>query len=301
MIATTEDMDLVGHLCLMPDSNDHLWEVTSRWLAGGLERGERVMHFEDGTAERLLDRLADDGVPFRPALTTGQFVIVPGEQTRDALCNGVERLEQVARAAIDQTAADGWPGLRLSGENHCVLERCGLPALVDHELTLDRVLRESPTTRLLCRFGLGRYDDSAVDAMRAVHHTELVTPAVYDDTLLRVTTTGPASVRLAGEVDHSNRPEIGRVLAATLDAALRSPESPTDIVLDLASLRFLDVAGAVQLVRASESFPVSHRLVLLGVRPRVARVLDRCGAPFAPRLAVRLRETEEPAPVESPE
>ncbi len=38
--------------------------------------------------------------------------------------------------------------------------------------------------------------------------TELVAPAIYDDGLLRITAAGPGAARLAGEVDHSNRPHV---------------------------------------------------------------------------------------------
>ena len=71
-----------------------------------------------------------------------------------------------------------------------------------------------------------------------------------------------------------------------LDQALRSHSAPTDIKLDVSSLRFLDVAGAVSVVHAAEEFPSTHRLRLTGVRPRVLRLLDRCGAPFAAQLVV---------------
>jgi len=37
----------------------------------------------------------------------------------------------------------------------------------------------------------------------------------------------------------------------------------------------------------------THRLVLVGARPGVHRVLDRCGAPFAPQLEVVPREEAE--------
>jgi anti-anti-sigma regulatory factor len=80
------------------------------------------------------------------------------------------------------------------------------------------------------------------------------------------------------------------VLETALDSALRSPYAATDITIDLASLRFIDVAGAVELVHAAETFPETHRLVLVGARPGVLRVLDRCGAPFAAQLEVVSRE-----------
>jgi anti-anti-sigma factor len=162
---------------------------------------------------------------------------------------------------------------------------------VDYECRLDKIFEADPFGRMLCRFDPRQYDTEAVAAMRQVHGTELVSPAVYDDTLLRITHGGPATVRLAGEVDHSNRLQIRRTLEATLDRVLRSHSAPTDITVDLASLRFLDVAGAVSLVHAAEEFPSTHRLVLTGVRPRVMRLLDRCGAPFAAQLVVTPTET----------
>ena len=79
---------------------------------------------------------------------------------------------------------------------------------------------------------------------------------------------------------------LHRLVASTLDEALRSHVAPAALEFDLSSLRFLDVAGAVAFVHAAEGFPESHRLALRGVRPAVLRVLDRCGAPFAAQLDV---------------
>lgn len=280
-------MSLVGHSCVVPDSDEHLWEVTAAWVAHGLAAGDRVVYFEDESAERVMGRLADDRVCVRDAMSDGQLVILPTDATRAALAQPVDAIEQMLAEQIDETAAQGWSGLRLAGESGVgLLERGGLEKVVAFEHAVERLLRDNPSARLLCRYDRRYFDDVAVDAMRAVHDTELVSPAVYDDTLLRITRHGPARVRLAGEVDHSNRLQIRRLLDSTLDEALRSHNAPTDITLDLASLRFLDVAGAVGLVHAAEEFPSTHRLVLTGVRPRITRVLDRCGAPFAAQLVV---------------
>jgi anti-anti-sigma regulatory factor len=176
----------------------------------------------------------------------------------------------------------------------------GLEAVVAYESVVDRLLREHPIARLLCRFDPRTFDAESMAALRAVHDSELVTTSLYDDGLLRVTRTGPLALRLAGEADHSNRTVIRRFLDATLDRALRSGplhDSPrTDITLDLSSLRFVDVAGAVGLVHSAEEFPDSHRLVLTGVRPRVVRALQRCGAPAARQLTIEPRWSERDAP-----
>jgi anti-anti-sigma factor len=287
MVRTIEDMSLVGHSCAVPVSDEQLWEVTAAWLAGGLAADERVVYFEDDTAGAVLGRMADDGVPVRRALDEGRMVIVPTEQTRAAAARPVAHFEEMFLDQIDRAGAQGFSGLRLSGECGSELLRAGgVDRVVEYEQVVDRVLRAHPTARLLCRYDLPRFDDDAVSLMREVHETELVGEAVYDDNLLRITRSGQTAARLAGEVDHSNRPQIRKLLETVLDQALRSHSASTDITLDLSSLRFLDVAGAVSLVHAAEEFPSTHRLVLTGVRPRVVRVLDRCGAPFAAQLVV---------------
>lgn len=141
-----------------------------------------------------------------------------------------------------------------------------------------------------------------------MHSSELITRALYDDSLLRVTGVGPLALRLAGEADHSNRAVIRRLLDAALDRALRSGSGSgsdsgsgsTDITLDMASLRFVDVSGVVGLVHLAEEFPDSHRLVLTGVRPRVLRSLHHCGASAAQQLVVEPRWIE-PRAAERPE
>jgi anti-anti-sigma factor len=287
MARTIEDMSLVGHSCAVPVSDEQLWEVTAAWLAGGLAKGERVVYFEDETAGAVLSRMADDGVAVRRVLEDGRLVIVPTEQTRAAAARPVGHYERMFVEQIDRAAAEGFTGLRFSGECGSELLRAGgVDRVVEYEHVVDQVMRAHPAARLLCRYDLPRFDDAAVSQMRALHDTELVGRAVYDDNLLRITRSGPASARLAGEVDHSNRAQIRTLLDTVLDQALRSHWAPSDITLDLSSLRFLDVAGAVSLVHAAEEFPSTHRLVLTGVRPRVVRVLDRCGAPFAAQLVV---------------
>src|SRR4029079_9613848 len=179
----------------------------------------------------------------------------------------------------------GYAGLRLTGQLSHGLLRPGGVALADHDRIIDPVLAGRPG-RVLCFYDRRRFPDDAIERMRALHRVEVDAPALYDDGLLRVTRVDRFHHRLAGEVDHSNRPVIARMVAASLDDALRSDDAPAALELDLSSLRFLDVAGAVGLVHAAEEFPEAHRLSLTGVRPGVLRVLDRCGAPFAAQLDI---------------
>lgn len=286
MTTTVEDCGSVDHAVAVPVSDEQLWQISAEFLAHGLVRGEHVIYFDDGTSDRVLERMTDDGVAVAGPLREGRFSIVPSDGHRSP-----HEVAETVRATVDAALAAGYPAVRITGRLTFVVRDSGM---TDYDRVIEEVVRDRPA-HVLCIYDRARYPDEVVEAVRAAHRTEVVAPAIYDDGLLRITALGPGSARVAGEVDHSNRPRIRSFLEAALDKALRLPDAPTDISLDLSSLRFLDVAGAVGLVHAAEEFPNAHRLVLTGVRPRVQRVLDRCGAPFATQLVVQTRSDQPPA------
>ncbi|HYH31417.1 MAG TPA: MEDS domain-containing protein [Pseudonocardia sp.] len=286
MTTTVEDSRSVDHAIAVPVSDEQLWEMSAAFVAHGLASGEQVIFFDDGTSEAVLERLADDGIAVAGPLSDGRFTVVPREVVRATRHSSLDEIGATVRTTVDGALAAGYPAVRMTGQLDHSLRSTG--AMADIDRVVDAAVRGRPA-RVLCCYDRVRYPDDVVEALRAVHSTEVVAPAIYDDGLLRITATGVASARVAGEVDHSNRPRIRKLLEAALDTALRAPDAPPDITLDLSSLRFLDVAGAVGLVHAAEEFPSAHRLVLAGVRPGVQRVLDRCGAPFAAQLVVGTR------------
>ncbi len=286
MPETIDELDLVRHSCMVPDSDEHVWEAASAWIASGLRAGERVLYFEDDTADRLLQRLADDRVPVDSAMSGGQFQVVPTEVARPIVTGSLEGLEGAVRHAIEETAEQGWPGMRLLGEAARGRIGMGLDSLVAYETHIDRLLADHPSARLLCLYDRTRYDPDVIDALRAVHGSELTVPPAYDDGLLRVTRPVPSTLRLAGEIDHSNRSVLRRMLDGALEQTLRAVDVPVDVTMDLASLRFLDVAGAMELLRAAQQFPGEQRVVLRAPRSRVLRALNRCGAGSVGQLVV---------------
>ena len=276
-------MGSAAHACAAPDSDEQLWEITAAFLAAGLTAGERVLYLDDGTVDSVLERLADDRVAVRGPLADGQLTVVDAVETRRMLRGPVRDAAVGLATRIDDAVAAGYPGFRVTGQLSHGLDRPDGVELGDFDVAFDRVITGRPA-RVLCLYDRHRFPDAAVERLCALHDVEVEAPALYDDNLLRVTRLAPFRVRLAGEVDHSNRSVLDRLMAATLDDALRSHVAPAELEFDLSSLRFLDVAGAVAFVHAAEGFPESHRLVLHGVRPAVLRVLDRCGARFVAQL-----------------
>lgn len=290
-------MTRAQHACAVAVSDEHLWEMTARFITEGLEQGERVFYAEDGTAERVLARLVDDGVRTAEPLRSGQLLIAPARATRAALSLPVAAFQRRLLAAVDGALSAGYPGIRLIGQVKWAVREDGGVGLADYELALGRVLAHRPQARALCLYDLQRFPASLVATLERMHEHETGTRGLYDDGLLRVTQIGPSTMRLAGEADHSNHGILHRLLHAALDRALRAPASPAAVTFDVSSVRFLSVGAATTLVRAAEEFPATHRLVLRGVRNRVRRVLDLCGADAVPQLDL-LGHPAHPPPVE---
>ncbi len=275
-----------AHVCALPVSDEQLWEESARFLGAGIRAGERVIYGENHTVDAVLARLVDDGVPVRRPLEAGQLVIVPTDAM--AAMGGAPAADVLGAlgSMIDDALRSGFPGVRILGEASTGMRHADGTEMLEYESRFDELVAGRPA-RIRCLFDRNRYRDGDIARLRALHRHELrIVPPLYDDNLLRITIPRAFVARAAGEVDHSNRPRIRRAMEAALDAALRSAESPTEIELDLSSLRFMDVAAATSLIHTGEEFPSTHTLLLTGVRPGVMRVLDRCGAPFARRLRV---------------
>jgi anti-anti-sigma regulatory factor len=280
------------HQLVVPVSGEQLREQSSAFVAGGLSAGEQVSYFDDGTAADVLERLADDGVDTAEPLRTGQLRVVPPEVTRAALLGRPDELGDLLDGAVDAALGGGWRGLRFTGDLAHGLERPGGVLLPEVDGVVDRLVRERPA-RVLCVYDQARFPSWLIDRMRSLHRREIPNGSVYDDGLLRITRGRGGIARLAGEIDHSNRQQVRRVLEPMRTATLRSASGQVDLVLDLASLRFVDVATAVSVVHAAEEMPSSHRLVLTGVRARLWRTLERCGSTAASQLEIRPRPGDD--------
>ncbi|WP_028933138.1 MEDS domain-containing protein [Pseudonocardia spinosispora] len=286
MPQTLDALDLVGHTCMIPDSPEHVWETSAAWIAGGLRAGEKVMYFEDGSIDRLMDRLEDDRIPVARAMADGQFTVVPSEASRAGWAVPVEEVGPAFTQAIRETAEQGWPGVRFIAEPSRARLGYGLDLMASHEALIDGILLRNPQARLLCIYDRETFDDEAIAEMRRVHRTELVVSPMFDDGLLRITRPEPGTYRLAGEIDHSNSGVLRQLLDRCLEDMLRAATAPDDVTLDLSSIRFIDVHASTELLRSSNEFPPGHNLVLLGTRPHVRSLIERRMHPSHGRLVL---------------
>ena len=105
--------------------------------------------------------------------------------------------------------------------------------------------------------------------------------AYIDRQLVVVSTASPVGLRFVGAVDTSNVEAVRRLLDTTLKR-----HAGVDIHIDVSGLEFADVSGIRALVSAAQTAEDHRRLVLHGLPPLMARVLDVVGWTDLPALNI---------------
>lgn len=269
------------------DSDEQHWEVAAGFVSGGIANDEKVFYYDGArSTEPLLRRLREDNVDVARHLRTGQLALVPPTVTAQLWRLSLDEVAALVARTLQQAQDDGYPCIRITDEPSGAVHRPSGRALAEYDRAVHDALRGRPVT-LLCQYERAHWSIAELDELCEMHPIDVITPAIYDDGLLRITRQAPFSTRVAGEIDFSNRHLVRSVIDKELERALRTADQTNEIQVHLESLRFADVTTIVQFVQAAEGFPQSHKLVLYGVKPALRRVMDRCGAGFAAQLTLR--------------
>ena len=248
----------------MVDGAEHALEISSGFVIGGLKNSDRItlIGLTDRRAGALLTRLREDGTDPAGALRHGQLIIVDQAKTH-ALYE--MPTSQVADELDRQTTAairDGYTGIRFGGLQPGT-------TVSPHERTLNRLVLERPATALCLYHGLAPAE--VLTQVHRLHDRRLPSTVVFDDGELRITTTSPRGLRLAGRIWPGNRL---RTLAVLADAAAEGRRT-----IDVASLREIDPESMHAV------FTTGLGLKLRGQNPvvqRLARTLTAQAQPAAP-------------------
>src|SRR3954454_13955141 len=175
-VRAAEDLASGEHACAVPVSDEQLWELTAGFLSGGLRRNEKVVYFDDGTSERVLERLTEDRMPVAATLRSGQLQVVPADVTRGAFRSPVADVRALLHSYVDGSVAQGWSGFRMTGQlSYGAAAPAGIP-MTAYDAALDDVVRERRLTAL-CLYDHGHYTQEQIERMRAAHREELTAPA----------------------------------------------------------------------------------------------------------------------------
>jgi anti-anti-sigma factor len=261
-VAEVPEAGPADHVCWVYDDDGDLDTAVSRFMAGGLARGERLLV----VGEEMIDGLDAATLPFggteelvaRGALTTLSLAEAYDATGRFVPEQQLAFYEAATRRAIDE----GFRGLRVVAEvSALAADPAHRPDLVRWEHLADDLVAHGPGFTAMCAYrrdlGAAALDDVAT-VHPLVHAPEGVPPfQVFFDT---------GRVVVAGSVDTFTADRLGAVLATT-------PVDGPHPVLDLRRLDFVDVAGCRVLARWAQAVSAGPaRLRVTGASPLVERM-----------------------------
>ncbi|TFV61637.1 UNVERIFIED_ORG: STAS domain-containing protein [Bacillus sp. AZ43] len=273
-LAEVPGADVSDHLCWVYDADDPAFDrAVRRFLAGGLERGERLLC----VGERVLDSIRSSGDGFSGAdelIASGALRTVTTAEAY-ALAGAFRAADQRVYydAATQQALADGYRGLRVVAEvSPLAADPTTRAELLQWEHLADEYIAEGGGFTAMCAYRGSLPAEALADAS-AVH------PLVHgDQPAFQIFFDDEAGAVLRGSVDTFSADRLARILAT-------SPVDGDVAVLDLHAVDFVDVAGARVLARWARE--LDNRSIRLEVR----------GASALLRRMWRVLSLDELAPV----
>ncbi|WP_327007749.1 MEDS domain-containing protein [Dactylosporangium sp. NBC_01737] len=271
----TGHVRLGDHLCLPFASDLEQREVVSAYIADGLIRGERVLYYSDKTAPRAIDAWLDPrGIDGALAMARGQLEVRSADDHFDpgAMVDGIRHAVRDARTA-------GFQGLRLTGEMSWALP--DTVRLHEYESGVASTVTGSDDLAAICQYDERLFDKADITGLVARHPGVVHVDPLHDDRRLRIVPTfSPRGLRICGTVDDLTAGAFADALAHTTQWPERI------IVVDVAELLFIDVAGIRALVRAAEALAPDRTLHVRHLAPTLRNVLRIVGWDTTPGLTI---------------
>jgi len=268
---------LGDHVCWTVDDDATRIEAIAGFVRAGLSARHRVLYCGD-EPEAVLRGLDRHGVGTRTALGEGLLRAVTAEA--GYLTGGVFDPEVTLagwRGEIDRARAAGCPGMRVVADMTWASRRApGAERLPWYEAQVNALFLDGYVAGV-CAYDRRRFDPLALRRLSWAHPGAADTRIPFEprSSLRARRTRDPYGVRLAGEVDLSNRDALRVVIEHLFD------EAPVATV-EVSELTFADTAAARFLVAAAARGP----LRLVGVSPALRRLLDFHGADDVDGLTV---------------
>lgn len=258
------------HLCALEQGAARLDRVAATFVAQSLAAGDQVLYVaSDGQVDDLV-RLLPGSLDVRHAVAAGQLVTSSFDEAYGS--SAPEDLATVAdgfRASARRARKRGFPGLRVAARMNPLADLLGsFEEVVRWERAAGALQRELGLSSV-CLYDAGTLAGGQGAALASEHDglaPDLDVPPIA--TFLAV--DEPWGLRVAGEVDVSNRDLLHRMLVS------RAAVTPR-LRLDLGEVTFADVGTLARLRSVAAALPDGGYLVLARVPAVVRRVLDLTG------------------------
>jgi len=172
------------HVCLIYETEEEHAELLTPYLRAGLARGEKIVYLADYTSgSTLLGYLKKAGMNIQPHLRRGQIVVMSASQAY--LPNGVfdpDFMVSYLREATRQAMAEGYTGLRATGEMTWVLEgRPGCDRVLEYESKTNAFFKPECHAVGLCQYRRSRFDAKMLLEILKTHPIAGTGPELYSN------------------------------------------------------------------------------------------------------------------------
>jgi anti-anti-sigma factor len=258
------------HLCALYQNQDEHRRLTAAVIRGGLAAGDRVIYVTPGPSDVALALLEAGGIETGRPVRGGQLLVHSfGEIYGDLASTDLAQLVATFRAALSQSLAAGFPGLRITGEmGGCSWPAGSLEGLVRWERMVSQMLGEVGIAAI-CQYDQRQLDEPAT-AVIAAEHSGVASNGQRLPLALFIASTPPPALQVEGELDLTNGPVLARVIRARLAASPR-------LRVDLGGVAFADVGSLREIYQIAVGLPAGSRITLANVTEPVRRVLDLAG------------------------
>jgi anti-anti-sigma factor len=258
-----------SHLCFFFADEAELNRAAAAFVGSGLDEGDQMLYLAGGrSASGARSSLTESGAATDDHLTSGQLVVRGFSEVYGSADNlDIAEIAGSLRAAAGQSRDDGFPGFRVAAEMEDLVQALGSLELVRlWERMCSRVQQEEGFSSV-CQYSQRHFDDPAQMNLIAVEHTARA-PTWVPQPLARFhAIKKPWGLRVAGELDASNRAAFGRALQARLAARPR-------LRLDVRDLSFIDMGSLADLYESAAKLPWHGRIVLAGASVQLRQVIE---------------------------
>jgi anti-anti-sigma factor len=229
-----------------------------------------VIYVTPGPYDVALALLEAGGIETGRPLSGGQLLVHSfGDIYGDLARTDLAQLVATFRAALSQSLAAGFPGLRITGEMGGSPWPSGsLEGLVRWERMVSQILGEVGIAAI-CQYDQRQLDEPAT-AIIAAEHGGVATNGQLLPLALFIASAPPPALRVEGELDLTNGPVLARVIRARLAASPR-------LRVDLGGVAFADVGSLREIYQIAVGLPAGGQITLANVTEPVRRVLDLAG------------------------
>ena len=167
---TTNDTDYTErHLSLFFRNPDEQWQLLRPYIVDHLSAGAPVIYLQHSTsAEQLMQRLHDEGLPLDKLIARGLLRVLPPSQTY--LLPGhfdAQRMLNFIETAIVASLEAGQQRVLLTGEMTWSLQGTpGAEQMAIYEEQLNPLVDKYPAVTIICQYDLKRFNgDIILDAL----------------------------------------------------------------------------------------------------------------------------------------